>query len=429
MKRLIGWSALFAVLAALTVLPWLMLDDAPAIEPPAAFRRTDLAWIKSLFEKHDPRGQTPDVVQSIQLDEAELDRLLNYAVESRRISGIAADLTPGMATLTATLTVPPNPFGRYLNITADVTEMPGGIQIQSLQLGSLPLPGALADWTARLAHRWLRRDKTYATLADAFTQVTFDENQATLDYRWHPELLTQIERKSAELLIAPEDQALMLAYAEQLNALMKHYPHGSTVPLASVVPTLFAHAPSAGGDAREENRAALTALAAYVGGISLPRLLEGDSRSIRRAPRVLLSLHGRRDFAEHFLISAALSVNGGSRLANAIGLIKEEEDAGKGSGFSFTDLAVDRAGVKLGERATGDAAAWVQQRLAAVRSDADLLPDFRDLPEFMPQTEFDRRFGPIGSARYQKVIDRIDARLAAHPLARALPQDKSLPKV
>ena len=418
MRRLIGWSALIAVLAALVVLPWLMLDDAPAIEPPAKFRRTDLAWIKSLFEKHDPRGQTPDVVQSIQLDEAELDRLLNYAVELRRVSGIAADLTPGLATLTATLTVPPNPFGRYLNITAEVADVSGGIRIRSLQLGSLPLPGALADWTARLAHHWLRRDTTYAALADAFSQVRFDENQATLDYRWRPELLTRIERKSAELLIAPEDHARMLAYAGQLDALLKPHPRGSTVPLVSIMGPLFAYAQHTGNDAREENRAALTALAAYLGGISLPRLLEGDSHSFRRAPRVLLSLHGRRDFAEHFVISAALSANGGSRLANAIGLMKEEEDADRGSGFSFTDLANDRAGVKLGVRATGDDAARVRQLLAAARSDTDLLPDFHDLPEFMPQTEFDRRFGPIGSARYQRMIKGIDARLAAHRLAQ-----------
>ena len=418
MKRLVGWGALFAVLAALAVLPWLMLDDAPAIEPPAEFRRTDLAWVKTLFQKHDPRRQTPDVVQSIQLDEAELNRLLNYVVELRRVSGIAAELTPGMATLSATLAVPPNPFGRYLNLTAEVAEVPGGIRIQSLQLGSLPLPGALADWVARQAHRWLRRDKTYAALADAFTQINFDENQATLDYRWHPELLTRLERKSAELLIAPEDQTRMLAYAERLEALLKQHPHGSTVPLVRIAGPLFTYALQTGGDAREENRAALTALAAYLAGISLPKLLEGDSRSIRRAPRVLLSLHGRRDFAEHFMISAALSVNGGSRLANAIGLIKEEEDAGKGSGFSFTDLAANRAGVRLGERATGAAAARVRQHLALARNDADLLPDFRDLPEFMPQAEFDRRFGPIGSARYQHVIARIDARLAAHPLAQ-----------
>ncbi|WP_310445891.1 hypothetical protein [Thiobacillus sp.] len=418
MRRLFAWSVLFAVLAGLTVLPWLMLDNAPAIEPPAEFQRTDLAGIKSLFQKHDPRRQTPDMLHSIRLDEAELNRVLNYAVKLPRVSGIAAELTPGQATLTATLTVPDNPFGRYLNITAEVAEAPGGIQIQSLQLGSLPLPGALADWVARQFHRQLLRDSTYAAMADAFSRVDFAENQATLDYRWHPELLTRLERKSVELLIPAEDQARMLVYAEQLNVLLKPYPHGSKIPLTQIVSPLFAHALQAGGDPRIENRAALTALAAYLGGVSLPRLLAGDSRSIYRAPPVLLSLYGRRDLAEHFTLSAALSINGGSQLAKAIGLMKEEEDAGKGSGFSFTDLAADLAGVRLGERATGDTAARVRQQLAAARTDADLLPDIRDLPEFMPQAEFDRRFGPVGSARYQAIIARIDARLDAHPLTQ-----------
>ncbi len=418
MKRLIGWSVLLAVLGAFTVLPWLMLENKPAIEPPAEFHRTDLAWIKSLFQKHDPRSKTPDVVYSIQLDETELNRLLNYAVELRRVSGIAAEMTPGLATLTATLTMPTNPFGRFLNITAEVADVPGGIRIQSLQLGNLPLPGFLADWTARLIHTWLRRDPTYAALVDAFSKVSFRENQATLDYRWQPELLTRIERKSADLLIAPEDQARMIAYAGQLDALVKRYPQGSTVPLVQVIAPLFAHASALGKNAAEENRAALTAVAAYLSGISLTRLLESDSKSIRRAPRVLLSLHARRDFAEHFMISAALTVNGSSRMANAIGLIKEEEDATKGSGFSFTDLAANHAGVRLGELATGDSAVRIQQKLATARSDADLLPDFRNLPEFMPQAEFERRFGPVGSPRYQKIIARIDSRLAIHPLTQ-----------
>jgi len=418
MRRLVAWTGLLIILAALTVLPWLMLDNAPTIEPPAEFQRADLVGIKSLFQKHAPRRQTPDVIQSIRLDEAELNRVLNYAVELPRVSGIAAELTPGLATLDATLTVPSNPFGRYLNITAEVAEAPGGIEIQSLRLGSLPLPGALADWVARLFHRQLLRDPTYAAMADAFSRVDFAENQATLDYRWHPKLLTQLERKSVELLIAPEDQARMLVYAEHLKILLKPYPHGSTVPLVQLAAPLFEHALQSGGDARIENRAALTALAAYLGGVSLPKLLQGDSRSIYRAPPVLLSLYGRRDLAEHFTLSAALSINGGSRLANAIGLLKEEEDAKKGSGFSFTDLAADRAGVRLGERATGDTAERVRQQLAAARSDADLMPDIRDLPEFMPQTEFDRRFGPVGSGRYQRVIERIDASLDAHPLTQ-----------
>jgi hypothetical protein len=274
----------------------------------------------------------------------------------------------------------------------------------------------LADWGARQVHQYLRRDVTYAALADAYTRVNFDENQATLDYRWQPELLARIERKGAELLIDPDDQVRMLLYAEHLDTLLKPYPHGSTLSLAQIMPALFAIPVQNGSDAASENRAALTALAAYLAGVSLPNLLASDGRAIRRAPHVLLSLHGRRDFAEHFTISAALSVNGGSRLANAIGLIKEEEDAGKGSGFSFTDLAANRAGVRLGEHATGSEAARWRNSLATARDDAALMPDFSDLPEFMPQAEFDRRFGPVGSPRYLQIIQRIDTRLAAHRL-------------
>jgi hypothetical protein len=418
MRRALAWTLLLSLLAGLLILPWLVLDRAPAIEPLAEFRRSDLAWVKSLFQKHDPRRQTPDVVQSIRLDEAELNRLLNYAVELRRVSGIAAELTPGRATLTATLDVPDTPFGHYLNVTADLADTPAGMRIDRLLLGSLPIPGTVADWGMRLVHRWLRRDATYAALADAFTRVNFDENQATLDYRWRPELLTRIERKSVDLLVSPQDQALMLLYAARLDALLKHHATGTRLSLAQIMPALFAWPLQAGTNAAEENRAALTAMAAYLAGISLPKLLEGDGKSIRRAPRILLFLHGRRDFAEHFTLSAALSVNGGSRLANAIGLIKEEEDARKGSGFSFTDLAANRAGVRLGETATGPDAAQIRQKLATARGDAALLPDFRNLPEFMPQAEFGRRFGPVGSPRYQAVIARIDARLDAHPLAR-----------
>ena len=411
-------SLFIVLLASLAVMPWLALDNSPAVEPPAEFQRGDLAWVKSLSQKHDPRRKTPHVLQTLQLDEADLNRLLNTAVKLKPISGLSAELTPGIARLTATLTVPANPFGKYLNVTADVAEATGGLRIDSMYLGRLPVPAFLADWGMHRAHAWMRRDPTYAALADAFARVHFDENQAALDYRWRPELLKQIERAGTDLLIAPEDRLLLLHYVERLDALLKPLPHGSTHPLVEILPRLFAAPASPGATAAAENRAALTALAAHVAGISLPRLLEGNARSIRRAPRVLFTLHGRRDFAEHYAISAALAANAGSGIADAIGLIKEEEDAVKGSGFSFTDLAANRAGVRLGERAVGQPAAHLRALLANARHDADLMPDFRDLPEFMSQAEFDRRFGPVDGPRYRAVTERIEARLDRHPLAQ-----------
>jgi uncharacterized protein YfiM (DUF2279 family) len=60
-------------------------------------------------------------------------------------------------------------------------------------------------------------------------------------------------------------------------------------------------------------------------------------------------LLGRYDSAQHFVISAALAAWAGEPAANAIGVYKEIDDSRRGSGFSFADLAADRAGTRFGE--------------------------------------------------------------------------------
>jgi len=410
---LLTLAVLLAV--SLPLAAWLALDDAPVVETPS-LHRNDLAWVKSLFEKHDPRRQTPDVVQSVRLDESEINRLLNYAVELRHVHGVTVDLAPDLATVAATLDMPHSPFGDYLNFNVELIPTTNGIGIRSLQLGNLPVPGAFADRAVLFIHRYLRRDPTYAALADAFVAVHVGDGEATLDYHWRPELLTHLERKSAEFVFDDTDRLLMLPLAEQLEKLLKPLPRGSSVPLVHVLPELAAASMQLSGDARTANRAVLVTLAAYVGEISLPRLLEGNATSLRRAPRVNLTLHGRRDFAQHYIISAAVAVTANPQLASALGLVKEEDDAGHGSGFSFTDLGADRSGVRLGEAASGPLSSVVQAGLAHATTDADLMPDFRALPEFMSQAEFDRRYGPVGGPRYNAVITHIDAVLDAHPL-------------
>jgi len=89
------------------------------------------------------------VIQSIQLDEAELNRLLNYCCRAAPDQRDRRRTHARLATLTATLAVPPNRLA-LSQLTAEVADVPDGIRIQSLQLGSLPVPGALADGIAHL---------------------------------------------------------------------------------------------------------------------------------------------------------------------------------------------------------------------------------------------------------------------------------------
>ncbi len=91
-----------------------------------------------------------------------------------------------------------------------------------------------------------------------------------------------------------------------------------------------------------------------------------------------------------------------------------------GSGFSFNDIAADRAGVRLGELATASmVGARKLQRAAATRlGAADLLPEVKDLPEFMEEAEFKRRYGGVGAPEYKKMMAEIERRVAALAILR-----------
>lgn len=409
---------LLLLMAGLTMLAWLALDSQPSVEPGDRIRRADLVWAKQLFERNVPPSRAANTLQTLDLSEEEVNRLLNYAVAVKPVSGVSANLESGKAEISLTLKLRANPFGEYLNCSAEFQQANDQLVLHQFRLGSLPLPAQLGRGLWWIAQNWAQQDDALSTLLKSVQRIVLHEDRLSVDYLWHPKLLTVLERKGAEVLIGPEEKKRLLAHADFVREVTGRFPARSQQPARELVSKVFAFASQREGDAAAENRAALTALGAYVAGVSLPQLLEGKGRSTRRAPPVLLKLHQRRDAAEHLLIAAALSAMGGSRLANAIGLAKEEEDTESGSGFSFTDLAYDRAGARLGEIATGTAARSMQTQLQSLPNDAALVPSFADLPEFLPQQEFVRRFEKTGSPAYLRQIEEIDRRLDGHPLYR-----------
>ena len=131
------------------------------------------------------------------------------------------------------------------------------------------------------------------------------------------------------------------------------------------------------------------------------------------------TLRGRPDFPLHFLISAFVAAEGGGPLADAVGVYKELLDAQGGSGFSFNDIAADRAGTRLGLRLVRQARA-TQQRLAEPVTEDELMPSVTDLPEHLTQAEFKRRFGGMGAPAYLAMMASIEARLDRLPLLAAV---------
>jgi hypothetical protein len=180
---------------------------------------------------------------------------------------------------------------------------------------------------------------------------------------------------------------------------------------------LAAERPAA--DAVAENRAALLVLAFHVNGRGLTAVVPQARAWPRPVPRNV-TLGGRHDFAQHFTVSAALAAHADSPLADAIGIYKEVEDARDGSGFSFADLAADRAGSVFGSQATRSAAAarTLQQRVLAGVVEADFMPDTDGLPERMHQPEFARRFGGVGEPAYRKMEQEVERRVGRLALYR-----------
>jgi len=183
-----------------------------------------------------------------------------------------------------------------------------------------------------------------------------------------------------------------------------------------------AFAPMAGETAQEsavqQNRAAILALGLSLGDERLARFVALNSNSqLLRAGALLrqgTALRGREDWSRHFCLSAALAVLEHPLVSDAGGLMKEQLDALTGSsGFSFGDLAADRAGVRFAAAATSsEAAARTMQALLQQGFAVDsIFPPAADLPENLTTEQFRREYGSVGSQRYRRKVSEIEGRL------------------
>lgn len=420
---LAGLLVLAGLLAAAL---WLAVEHLPRLPVASTpVSGADLDRVRTLLERNDPRRVQPGITRAVQLSQRELELLLQQA--GKRLAGGARGrvrLQPGVAVVEASLPLPAglvgdrfaDLFGGWLNLRAVLRQTGELPAVQRLQLGRLPVPGWLAEAALPPLLRALNLQSQGALAQRLVSHVVFGSQTLVLAYAW-PD---NPQQAFAESFLPSADQARLRRHAEHLSALMARLsPNGSQpVPLTVVLQHLFAQAATHSIDntsAALENRAALVALGFLAAGQPLAPLLgmaPADGRPQRPPP---LRLQGRPDWPLHLVISAALAAESGSPLADAIGLYKEVADARHGTGFSFGDLAADRAGTRLGLAARRDPLR-LQSALAAGQPDSALLPPVQDLPENLPEAEFRRRFGGVGAPPYQTVLREIEARLDRLPL-------------
>lgn len=412
--RLILLLPVLLILAAAGAL-FLALDDRPLVAQKAEIRPETIERARRIIERNDPRRMKPGVLRSIAVTGEDLDLALNYLAGRHARASTSVVLGDGSAAVRASIRLPDNPLGAYVNVDAALRETAGLPRFDALRIGNLPVPGFVADWALDRARAHLQERAGFDAAADTIRSVRSAAGILHIVYEWNDAL----PEKLRAVLVPPAEVERLRVHQARLGETVAHAGAVGSLPLEALVRPLLKLAAerSAHGDAALENRAALMVMAFYINGKGLGAVIPAARDWPRPAARKV-TLGGRHDFAQHFSISAAIAAAAGSPLADAIGLYKEVEDSRGGSGFSFNDIAADRSGTRFGELAVRPAGAARVQKAGASLVESDILPEVKDLPEFMQEAEFKRRFGAIGAPAYRKMVADIEQRIAALPLYR-----------
>jgi len=405
-----AWLALLSAI-------YLSVENRPLITGIAEFTPAHIERAKHILSQNDPRKMKTGVLRTITISQEDLDLVVNYLANSYSKSSSKIALQQGMANIRATVELPPNPIGRYLNIDAKLRETKALPRFEYLHIGKLPVPAFVADWLLKFAIKQMQASEDYGAAVNIIKNVSASDNMLRVVFEWNEALPNQLKA----LLVPPKEQERLKAYHERLVELTGKPGSKRYLQFSELLRALFEFATqrSNGGNPVAENRAAIIVMAFYVNGKGLGDIIPA-ARQWPKSTSRSMTLNGRRDFSQHFTISAALAATAGSPLSDVIGLHKEIKDSQGGSGFSFNDIAADRAGTRFGELATTNdrGAKKVQRQLTAGLRESDIMPEVKDLPEYMQEIEFKRRYGDIGSPAYKKMTNEIERRIAALPLYR-----------
>jgi len=417
MSRVVGLLLLLVcagVPLALVGIAVLAIEEQPLVVREVLVTPGHVARAKALVKQHDPRSARDGQLRAIRLSGEEVDLLANYVVNRFGHGSAAVSLEDGAANVRATAALV-HLRDAYLNIDATVVGSTGLPRIERLEIGRVKVPSWVANAAMARALQHVPGLAAGRVAADAIESFVIADDALHVNYRWQADLPGRL---TAVALPTPELDRLR-DYYEHITRIAPALP--ATPPLAGILRAVLTMAAERAplSDAVAENRAAIIALALYANGEGMLDLLPAARDWPRPVPRRLL-LRGRHDLSRHFLISAALAATAGTPLADAVGLYKEIEDARDGSGFSFSDLAADRAGTSFGQIATRSTASArrLQQQLTTDLQEADFMPEVSGLADNLREDEFKRRFGAVGAPAYRRAVDVIERRIAACRLYR-----------
>jgi uncharacterized protein YfiM (DUF2279 family) len=428
MRRLI--VVLFLILlsgaAGLSYLAFQAIEDSPLVTEQSTIANTEQARrVKNLMQRFQAGSRANKSKAELTVTEQDLESLLAFA--ARGVPNARADAQISERGLEAKLTIklPANPMGRYFNLSFGLLPSEQGLLLSHVSLGGASLPPDLLLPVIGSALDALLGNGNGAKIIGTVSAVHFSSKEMTLAYAPYEggskELISRISENEQLRIADPERVQIYFSCLQETAKDLR----GGYVSLTQYIGPVFTLAVKRGvadgGNAINENKAAILALAIYFGDDRISKLAGNSEGKYFSGPRFgshNVTVKGRHDLVQHYLTSAGLQLAAGVDIANAIGEFKEIADTLRGgSGFSFSDIAGDRAGVVLAERAVNAATAKrLQDKLANVKSEAEFFPDIAGLPDNMTQAQFESRFGDVESQRYLDLMADIERRIAQIPL-------------
>lgn len=324
---------------------------------------------------------------------------------------------------TANLTYAIKDTGYFFNVSALV--LPGdNLRIEHVQVGSLSIPGRFLLNVIEYAVNNYTNSEIATLALSRVEKVSMRRGELTLEIGRLDTFLNELNTVASNLSVDEETEL------QTLTAYYLRYISGREIALSNTPVSLIEYLREGMARAREQsnspqqavlhNKAVILALAAYVGHHRVGNLV-GDIQPYKDKalrPRAGAVLHNRNDLARHYIISAALELLSEQSMSFAIGEFKELMDRGiGGSGYSFVDLVADMSGAELAKTATTlHRAEDIQNTLARIRSEVDIIPAIDDVPEGLSKQAFTEQYGRVDSQAYLNEVARLKQRIVEIPL-------------
>jgi hypothetical protein len=411
-------------------LVFLALDDAPL---PFEVPRVTSAEKRRLVEVLSNRPKVEEEVQQLELSGRDVNSLLAIAMTQGPLDGKArVVIEQGGFSAELSLETPFRSSAfRYINFQGacriEVTS--GHLELipERLRIGRLTIPKFAQDACVPPVVATLLEDPDLARGVALIDSLRLTPGAGRMVYQSGDYGRNNIHSLLAKLLQKPDVRMETEIHIRHLVDAAKTLPEGEGRFVAFVQTAFeFAGKRSQNRDPVMENRGAIMALAILLGHRQMEKLVgpvtDNNLRQQARRSVGRVTLRDRRDWTKHFFVSAGLTLLSNDHMSDGAGLFKEEYDAGEGgSGFSFADLLADRAGTQFALAATRDArsARKMQERLSAGFLVEDVFPDANDLPEGIPDAEFQSVYGGVGGERYGQVVAEIERRLGKCAALRA----------